>query len=488
MIFTDPALGVELVPHATAVTTANNERIRLLLNQTERIFTIPLDTGLTLLHQSDEPFYVPSLFWQISDFGPPARDPFYGTLGRMNDTLQFPKSFLFGASVAAHQVEGGNTNSDWWWWEHIESTPCHEPSGDACDFYHRYREDIALLAGLGLNAFRFSIEWARIEPAEGEFSQAALGHYRRVLEACHEHRVMPIVTFHHFTLPKWLQDAGGFASDRFPSLFERYCDRSAAALGDLIGCACTINEPQGLGSSGYLLGINPPGHTDDRDGAQRAIDNLLDAHKAGAAAIRSRYRIPVGVTLALPDIQYEDGAQPGTTSLEVESRVNDWFLELAREDDFVGVQTYTRFRIGPDGPRSPGHDWSDSTREVTETEQTTQMGYEYYPQALGAAIRRVAKRCPGVPILVTESGIATAHDERRIAFMDAAIREVQACLAEGIDVRSYLYWSLLDNFEWAFGYGPKFGLVAVDRQTFARHPKPSAAWLGNVARSRSLTA
>jgi beta-glucosidase len=403
-------------------------------------------------------------------------------------TVRFPESFLFGAAVSAHQVEGGNTNSDWWWWEHLQSTPVHEPSGDACDFYHRYRDDIAMLASFGLNAFRFSIEWARIEPAEGEFSRAALDHYRRVLEACHEHRVMPIVTFHHFTLPKWLQDAGGFASDRFPALFERYCDRAAAALGDLIGIACTINEPAGLGSSGYLLGINPPGHEDDRDGAQRAIDNLLEAHKKGGAAIRARYRIPVGVTLAMPDLQYEDGAQPGSSSLEVESRVNDWFLEVARKDEFVGVQTYTRFRYGPDGPRSPGHDWSDTTREMIETDVTTQMGYEDYPQALGGAIRRAARACPGLPILVTESGIATAHDVRRIAFMQAALREVQACLADGIDVRSYVYWSLLDNFEWAFGYAPKFGLVAVDRHTFSRHPKPSASWLGEVARRRSLTA
>jgi beta-glucosidase len=403
-------------------------------------------------------------------------------------TVRFPESFLFGAAVSAHQVEGGNTNSDWWWWEHLQSTPVHEPSGDACDFYHRYRDDIAMLASFGLNAFRFSIEWARIEPAEGEFSRAALDHYRRVLEACHEHRVMPIVTFHHFTLPKWLQDAGGFASDRFPALFERYCDRAAAALGDLIGIACTINEPAGLGSSGYLLGINPPGHEDDRDGAQRAIDNLLEAHKKGGAAIRARYGIPVGVTLAMPDLQYEDGAQPGSSSLEVESRVNDWFLEVARKDEFVGVQTYTRFRYGPDGPRSPGHDWSDTTREMIETDVTTQMGYEDYPQALGGAIRRAARACPGLPILVTESGIATAHDVRRIAFMQAALREVQACLADGIDVRSYVYWSLLDNFEWAFGYAPKFGLVAVDRHTFSRHPKPSASWLGEVARRRSLTA
>ncbi|GAC1668664.1 MAG: family 1 glycosylhydrolase [Candidatus Dormibacteraceae bacterium] len=404
----------------------------------------------------------------------------------MSDTYRFPESFLFGAAVSAHQVEGGNTNSDWWWWEHLQATPCHEPSGDACDFLHRYRDDIAMLASFGLNAFRFSIEWARIEPAEGEFSRVALDHHRRVLEACHEQGVLPIVTFHHFTLPRWLQDAGGFAADRFPALFERYCDHAAGALGDLIGCACTLNEPQGLGSSGYLLGINPPGHEDDREGAQQVIDNLLEAHKMGAAAIRGRYRIPVGVTLAMPDLQYEDGAKPGSSSLEVESRVIDWFLELARKDDFVGVQTYTRFRYGPDGPRSPGHDWSDTTREMVETDVTTQMGYDDYPQALGTAIRRAAKACPGIPILVTENGIATAHDERRIAFIDAALREVSACLAEGIDVRSYLYWSLLDNFEWAFGYAPTFGLVAVDRKTFARHPKPSAAWLGAVAKSRAL--
>ena len=403
-----------------------------------------------------------------------------------NTPNRFPDGFLFGAAVSAHQVEGGNVNSDWWWWEHLESTPVHEPSADACDFYHRHREDIAMLAGFGLNAFRFSIEWARIEPAEGEFSRAALDHYRRVLQACRDSGVMPIVTFHHFTLPRWLQDAGGFASERFPSLFERYCDRAAAALGDLIGVACTINEPQGLGSSGYLLGINPPGHTDDREGAQKAVDNLLEAHRTGAAAIRSRCHVPVGVTLAMPDIQYEDGAQPGSSSLEVESRVIDWFLELARADDFIGVQTYTRFRIGPEGPRSPGHDWSDLTREMIETDTTTQMGYEDYPQALGGAIRRAAKSCPGLPVLVTESGIATAHDARRIAYMQTALREVQTCLADGIDVRSYLYWSWLDNFEWAFGYAPTFGLVAIDRQTFARHPKPSATWLGEVAKSRSL--
>src|SRR5216683_2974612 len=184
---------------------------------------------------------------------------------------RFPNGFLFGASVSAHQVEGGNTNNDWWWWEHIESSPCREPSGDACDFYHRYAQDIALL------------------------SQAGLDHYRRMLDTCHENRVMPVMTFQHFTVPRWLHEKGGFAAQDFPSLFARYCDRSARALGDLIGYACTINEPQGLGSSGWVLGINPPGLTDDREGAQRATDNLLEAHRLGAAAIRSQAGIPVGV-------------------------------------------------------------------------------------------------------------------------------------------------------------------------------------------------
>jgi len=235
------------------------------------------------------------------------------------------------------------------------------------------KKDIATLAECGLNAFRFGIEWARIEPAQGEFSLAALGHYRRVLDACHEHGVVPLVTFHHFTVPRWLHDLGGLAYERFPALFERYCSRVAAALGDRIRFACTINEPQGLGFSGWLLGINPPGHTDDREGAQRVVDNLLEAHRLGAAAIRSEAGIPTGVTLALPDIQYEDGAQPGESSLELESRVNDWFLELARTDDFIGVQTYTRFRIGPDGPRSPGHDWSDLSRELVETDEVRRI-------------------------------------------------------------------------------------------------------------------
>jgi len=390
--------------------------------------------------------------------------------------------------VSAYQVEGGNTNTDWWWWEHKEGTPCLEPSGDACDFYHRYREDIVMQGDLGYNAFRFGIEWARIEPAEGEFSRAALDHYRRMLAACREQRITPILTFHHFTLPMWLHDQGGFTSPRFAELFERYCDRAAAALGDLIGYACTINEPQGLGLSGYVLGINPPGRKGDVEGARKATENLIEAHRLGAAAIRARAKIPVGICLAIPDLQYEDGALPGESGFELESAINDSYFEVARQDDFIGVQTYTRFRFGPEGPRGPGHEWSDLSRELTETDETTQMGYENYPRALGGAIRRAWERTGGIPILVTESGIATAIDSKRIRFIEAAMRETLACITEGIDVRSYIYWSLMDNFEWAFGYKPTFGLIEVDRETLARRPRPSAYWLGEVSRAGALPA
>jgi beta-glucosidase len=397
---------------------------------------------------------------------------------------RFPEDFLFGTATSAHQVEGGNTNSDWWEWEHTKGTPCVEPSADACDFYHRYPEDIALMAGLGMNAFRFGIEWARIEPEEGEFSSAAYDHYRRVLATCREHRIAPVVTFHHFTLPRWLQTQGGFLSDRYPGLFERYCERSAIALGDLMAYACTINEPEGLGEGGYILGINPPGRTGDLPAMWRVVENVLEAHRLGSAAIRSRAKIPVGVTLALPDLQYEDGARPGDSHVEVNSRVSDRFFELARHDDFIGVQTYTRNRFGPEGPRGPHVEWDKALPK--ETADITQLGQEYYPQALGQTIRRAWRSTGGTPILVTESGIATAFDEKRISYVREAMREVLGCLAEGIDVRGYLYWTLLDNFEWSLGYGPKFGMVAVDRKTFARRPKSSAYWFGEVARARGL--
>ena len=409
--------------------------------------------------------------------------------------MKFSPGFLWGAATAAHQVEGGNTNCDSWLLEHVNNTIYAEASGDACDHYHRYGEDIALLADLGFNAYRFSIEWARVEPEEGEFSLAQLEHYRRMLAACHEHGLKAVVTMHHFTSPRWIAARGGWESPDTARLFGRYCKRAVAHLGDLIDVACTINEL----NLGVLLQQWGFLHSDEailasqwRTAAARALgieadtfssfpfcvrgharDVLLDAHRRGALALRTGPgKFPVGMTLALRDLQALPGAEPVRDHIRHESE--DIFLDAARADDFVGVQCYTRQRVGPDGLLSP-----ESGVELT------QMAYEVWPEALEAAIRYASGRAQ-VPVIVTESGIATEDDTRRIAFMEGTVAGLARCLRDGIDLRGYFHWSLLDNFEWLFGYGPKFGLIAVDRKTQRRTVKPSAEWLGRIARNNEI--
>jgi beta-glucosidase len=383
----------------------------------------------------------------------------------------FPDGFLWGAATAAHQVEGGTWNNDWWAWEHDPRSGCVEPSGDACDHWHRWPQDLRLLAGLGLRAYRFSLEWSRIEPEEGEFSAVALDHYRAMCAGCRDLGVEPMVTFHHFTTPRWVAARGGWAEPATADRFARFSERAAGRLAGELGRACTLNEPNIVAGNGYLQGRFPPGERDP-DRRRRANEVMVAAHGKAAAAIRAAAGVPVGLTLAMSDWQAEPGGE--AVLRELRRDAEDVFLEACRGDEFVGVQTYTRTRVGPGGPLGPA-----------PGVPTTMMGYELWPAALGATVRRAAVvTC--VPVLVTENGIATADDTERIRFVAAALAALQGCLADGIDVRGYLYWSLLDNFEWAHGYRPTFGLVAVDRSTQQRSPKPSATWLGQVARANAL--
>ena len=387
-------------------------------------------------------------------------------------TSAFPDGFLWGTATAAHQIEGGNWNNDWWAWEHAPGTPCAEPSGDACDHYHRYPADLDLMAGFGFNAYRFSLEWSRIEPEDGEFSAAALDHYRRMCDACRERGLAPIVTFHHFTTPRWVAARGGWTTPGTVALFGRYCERAARRLGDVAARVCTLNEPNIVADVGHRWGIFPPGA---RDPALRLRVNevLIAAHREAVAAIRSGPgRAPVGLTLAMQDYQAIDGGE--ATRDRERHDMEDVFLAAVRGDDFVGVQTYTRTLVGPTGPRTPA-----------AGSRVTQMGWEFFPEALEACIRRAAALA-GVPILVSENGVAVDDDRERIEYVERALHGVLACLADGLPVQGYVYWSLLDNFEWAFGYRPRFGLVAVDRATQTRTPRPSARWLGAVARANAL--
>ncbi len=391
----------------------------------------------------------------------------------------FPDDFRWGTATAAHQVEGNNVNNDWWEWEHRPDTVCVEPSGDACDQYHRYPDDLRLLAALGFDNYRFSVEWSRIEPEEGHFSTAALDHYRRVCAECLANGIDPVVTFHHFTTPTWATADGGWHDERIVDRFARFCEKTVDHLGDLVSRACTINEPNIVSYLGYQMGMFPPGLV-DADLWRAAYENMIAAHRRSYEALKSgRGDFPVGLTMAMSDYQ----AVPADDDTAVRTRdtiryfAEDIFLESCRGDDFIGVQTYSRTRVGPSGDLGP-----------EEGVPVLVMGYEFYPEALAATIRRAWEVTDHVPVLVTENGIGTDDDDQRLDYVRVALDGVLDCLAEGIDVRGYTYWSLLDNFEWAFGYGPRFGLVEVDRTTQERRVKPSAYWLADVARENRLPA
>ncbi len=400
----------------------------------------------------------------------------------------FPNGFLWGAATAGHQIEGNDVNSDYWLMENVQPTLFVEPVGDACDSYHRYEADADLVQALGFNCLRMSLEWSRIEPEPGAFSIAELDHYKRVLEALRERGIAPFITFNHFALPRWFAARGGFEQEDAPELFARYVERATRHLGHLMHAVATFNQPNliktvfwrknlfeempvirpMLASAARACGSDRfvPFLLGDQDKMQPILKR---AHMEAMAAAKSvRSDLPIGVTLIMQHDEVVDG--PGDLLQEMRRTSYDDWLAVAAQSDFVGVQIYTRGRLTEHGDIG-----------APEGAETTQMGYEFYPQAVGPVLRYAAEKAR-VPIYITENGIGTEDDARRIAYTDRALADVEACLREGVDVRGYLHWSLMDNFEWLYGYRPKFGLVSVDRSTFERTPKPSALHLGAIAR------
>ena len=341
----------------------------------------------------------------------------------------FPKGFLWGAATAAHQVEGNNVNSDLWVLEHVQPTLFAEPSLDACDHYHRFRDDIRMLADLGLNTYRFSIEWARIEPERHHFSLAELDHYRRMLAACHENGILPLVTFYHFSSPRWFAAAGGWEKAANADLFVRYCERAVRHFGDLIGMASTFNEPNLPMQLRWISNVDIPFTTVLRTGRQaaKAVGSgsfgcffLGDAYKLQDAMISAHHRariaiksgpgdFPVGVNVSVQD---EQAVGPNSKRDKKCAEVYDPWLAAAAQSDFLGVQTYTRCRVGKSGDLRP-----------EPGIELTQMGYEFWPEALEASLRYAAERAP-VPIYVTENGVSTEDDTRRIEYIRRALAGV----------------------------------------------------------------
>src|SRR3954463_11616863 len=393
----------------------------------------------------------------------------------------FPDAFLWGASTAPHQIEGNNLNSDFW--ANEGRIPGMERSGDACDSYHRYREDMRLLADAGLNAYRFGIEWARIEPVPGMVSRAELAHYRRMIDAAFELGLTPVVTLHHFTSPLWFAEEGGWLGERAVDRFRTYVETVAPIL-EGVEWIVTMNEPNMLAiMAGMARALQNPqadgewqSPTLDNEGPRPPLPapdpaigaRFVEAHHAAREVLRERTGAKVGWTVANRAFVARPGAEE--KKRELEYIWEDLYLEGARGDDFVGVQSYSTQGVGPDAvdpyPKPPDN---------------TLVGPAYRPDALSIAVRHTAEVTDGLPILVTENGIATVDDSRRIAYTGEALEHLGKAIADGVDVRGYLHWSLLDNYEWGH-WAPTFGLVAVDRETFERLPKPSLAWGGETAR------
>ncbi|MFE6887610.1 glycoside hydrolase family 1 protein [Streptomyces sp. NPDC057694] len=398
--------------------------------------------------------------------------------------LVLPEGFLMGAATSAHQVEGNNVASDWWALENAPETFVEVPSGDAADSYHRWPQDMDLLRELGFNAYRFSIEWARVEPEPGRVSRAALAHYRAMVEGALARGLTPVVTLHHFSSPRWFSERGGWRAPDAAELFAGYTSTVLEILGGATRIA-TLNEPNMVALM-YALRRYAAEHGWSALAQSRAeggaafspalispdevvTRTLIEAHQRSRDVLRGAGGgFEVGWTVANQVYHAEPGAEEVAAAYARPRE--EVFLEAARGDDWIGVQAYTRHRVGPDGPLP-----------VPDGAPTTLTGWEVYPEALGEAVAHTVEVTGAdVPIVVTENGIATGDDGARIAYTHRALASLAEQMRRGADVRGYFHWSALDNYEWGT-FRPTFGLIGVDPVTFARTPKPSARWLGALA-------
>lgn len=406
----------------------------------------------------------------------------------------FPDGFLWGAATAAHQVEGNNLNADLWVIENVPNTIFAERSGDATNSFDLWPVDLDLVKSMGLNTYRFSLEWARIEPDKGHFSRAMLDHYRAMIEGCRARGLKPVVTFNHFTTPRWFAAQGGWHNPESPVLFARFCDRAAKHLASGIALALTLNEPNLAGLIGEIL---PPqllaGDRATQEAAAKQLGvpkyspgvalyvpeaktyraNMMEAHRRGVAAIKAvRSDLEVGVSLALLDDQ-----AAGKNSIRDRMReryYGEWLRLAAETCDFIGVQNYERKIWDDKGPLPPPAGARLNT-----------AGDEVWAGSLAGAVR-YAWEATKLPVYVTEHGVNSDDDALRQWLIPAALADLKRVMDEGVPVRGYIHWSLIDNFEWGFGYRYRFGLHSVDRETFKRTAKPSARVLGAIARRNAV--
>jgi len=396
---------------------------------------------------------------------------------------KFPDNFIFGTALASYQVEGGIYNNDWTHWENKDNSVCAEPCNEACKHYELYKEDIDLLVDLGIRAFRFSIEWSRVEPQEGNYDLNEINHYVDKAKLLLEKNITPIVTFHHFTTPEWLMSDGLWASEKTTTAFVNYVDVMMQHLPKEIELFNTINEPGIFSMFGYLSKKKFPPGVQNEKVFIKASENIISAHKLSMKKIKEHNpSAKVGMTHALHEWEDDDKS---TLKEYIKYHMEDKFLYASDEDDFIALQTYSIRRT------SPNMRFRDTFSGRHEYEpdgiRTTKMGYEYRPQAILYNLHRIHSVFPDKDIFITENGIATDDDEERIEFVTDVLTDIHDYISENGKVMGYLYWSVLDNFEWDLGYKMNFGLVEVDKNDYSRKPHKSAYWYGNISKTNNLS-
>ncbi len=423
--------------------------------------------------------------------------------GIHSTNFHFPDGFLWGASTSAHQVEGGNTFNDWWAWE--QSGRVRVPSGRAADHYNRFEEDFDLAQAIEHNAHRFSLEWSRIEPEEGRWSEEGIAHYRKVLEALRARRIEPVVTLYHYTMPAWVAAKGGWENPRMERWFARYVKHVMATLGPLARWWITLNEPVVQVFKGWLIGQWPPGKV-DWAAALGVLRRMLRAHVLAYHAIHeARPDARVSIAKHILALSADD---PHRWADRLSVRMRSYFfnhlfvdalhtgvlrvpglfwerLPMGHTLDFIGLNYYTRDFVRNSGYNLPGLVGGPSSRDHRQQMgKLNDLGWEVYPEGLAQYLREFARF--RLPILITENGVPAREDDDRWVFLFMHLWQVARAIADGVDVVGYLHWSLLDNYEWADGYAARFGLIEVDFDTMARRIRPSAWKYAHIIRGNEL--
>ncbi|MFA6973329.1 MAG: glycoside hydrolase family 1 protein [Parcubacteria group bacterium] len=389
---------------------------------------------------------------------------------------QFPENFLWGVATSSYQIEGGNNNSDWWEWE--KQGKADNESGRACDYWNRYKQDHDLLQELGVNNFRLSIEWARVEPAEGKFDQEAIQHYREIFADLKRRGIRTQVTLWWWTSPIWFQEKYGWHKKNSVEVFARYVEKMTQELGDLIDMFTTFNEPMVPLGQGFLGGVFPPGFRNPCK-FLRAVNHLAAAHREAYKIIHAiKPEAQVGITYLYNWYESEGFG----LLLNTINRIAQWYRigllgnKIKGYQDYVGVNYYRLGKIKFNW-RNIRMDARNQTYWgfTIEEDESNVMKWITYPQGIYHVLKEASAKFK-LPIYITENGGPTRaglEDVERIKFIQEHLAFVRQAITEGVDVRGYNFWSLMDNLEWLYGYEPKFGLIEMDYQTLERKPRRS---------------